>query len=113
MVGRIYYACHPERFTSAGFVRQVGRACGRPVRLIGLPEPLARLILRVTGGVAGALGRTTVLTADKAHEFFQPAWTGDPGPLSRDTGWRAAEGLERGLAATAGWYREQGWMPPA
>ena len=37
----------------------------------------------VTEAAARLAGQTTILTADKANEFFQPAWTGDPGPLTR------------------------------
>ena len=55
-------------------------------------------------------GQTTILTRDKANEFFQPAWTGDPEPLTRDSGWRAAHDLASGMADTLGWYRSAGWL---
>jgi nucleoside-diphosphate-sugar epimerase len=42
--------------------------------------------------------------------LFQPAWTGDPEPLARDTGWRAIRNLEIGLAETYAWYRTAGWL---
>ena len=39
----------------------------------------------------------------------------EPGPrspaaLQRDTGWQAQWDLARGLARTATWYRETGWL---
>ena len=55
-------------------------------------------------------GQTTILTADKANEFFQPAWTGDPAALTRDTGWRAARDLRTGLRRDLRWYRTAGWL---
>jgi nucleoside-diphosphate-sugar epimerase len=64
----------------------------------------------VTEAAARLAGQTTILTADKANEFFQPAWTGDPEPLARDTGWRAIRNLETGLAETYAWYRTAGWL---
>lgn len=109
-IGRTYYAAHPEVFTSAGFVRAVAHALGRTARVVPLPLGLARAALTVTEITARAAGRPTILTTDKAHEFFQPAWTGDPAPLARDAGWRAERNLERGLAETAAWYREHGWL---
>ena len=113
-VGRTYYACHPEVFTSAGFVRAVGAAwrgvAAAPVRVVPLPAALAQLALRVTGTAARLAGKATILTPDKAHEFFQPAWTGDPAPLEADAGWRAGHDLQSGLAATAQWYRDQHWL---
>ena len=109
-VGRIYYACHPEVATSAGFVRAVGTAMGRRLSIVPIPAPLGRALLGVTELAARITGQTTILTRDKANEFFQDAWTGDPGPLSRDSGWRAAHDLESGLADTYRWYRNAGWL---
>ncbi len=113
-VGRIYYPCHPEIFSSESFVQAVGRAV-RPDRtadlpILHLPLALARGVLGLTGWAAGVAGKATVLTADKANEFFQEAWTGNPSALTRDTGWRAENGLDSGLRLTAEWYRTEGWM---
>lgn len=109
-IGHTYYACHPELFSSAEFVRAVGRAMGRGVRVIPLPAFAARLALGVTGAAARASGRATILTPDKAHEFFQPAWTGDPAALIRDTGWQPRHDLTSGLAETTRWYRDHDWL---
>ena len=109
-VGRAYYACHPEVFTGAELVRAVGRAMGKSPRLIRVPAPIGRGVLRVTEAAARLTGRTTILTADKANEFFQPAWTGDPEPLARDAGWQAARDLRTGLEETYQWYRTAGWL---
>lgn len=109
-VGKIYYACHPEIIGSGDLVRRVGAALGRNVRVVPLPDWVARGALTLTGLAARISGRPTILTPDKANEFLQPAWTGDPGPLIDDTGWQPSHDLSRGLAATAAWYREQGWL---
>ena len=109
-VGRLYYACHPETFTSAAFVRSVGAALGRSVRVLRLPRPLGSAALSVTGAAARLAGRPTILTPDKANEFFQAAWTGDPRPLAEETGWAPEFNLEGGLAHTYEWYRSAGWL---
>ena len=108
--GRTYYACHPEVFTGADMARAVGRAMGRRPAVIRVPAAIGRGVLRVTETAARLAGQTTILTVDKANEFFQPAWTGDPEPLTRDTGWRAARDLDTGLAETYAWYRSAGWL---
>ena len=108
--GGTFYACHEEVVTSGGMVRLVAAAMGRQVRLVPLPAVLARAALTITGGVAALAGRTTILTADKANEFLQPAWTGDPRPLTAATGWRARHDLASGLAETYRWYRAAGWL---
>ena len=109
-IGKTYYPCHSEIFTSGEFVIRVGASIGRRIRTIHLPLGLARLALGITGMAARIAGQTTILTADKANEFFQPAWTGSPAALQRDSGWSAAQSLTDGLIATAGWYRAEGWL---
>lgn len=109
-VGATYYPCHPQVFTSRQFAESVGVALGRKVTIPGVPHWVARPMLSATGTMARLAGRATILTADKAHEFFQPAWTGDPSALSTDTAWAARHDLASGLALTAAWYREAGWL---
>jgi len=115
--GRIYYACHPEIFTSRQFIeavaavlRDVGAAPAPSVRVLPLPRLLARGALALTAAAAWAAGKATILTPDKATEFFQPAWTADPGPLMQHTGWTPRHDLTLGLRATARWYLEHGWL---
>ena len=107
---RTYCGTHPDVFTSTDFVRSVAVAMGRTVAVIKVPHTVGRGILAVTETVARLTRRATILTTDKANEFFQPAWTGDPAPLTRDTGWRARRNLASGLADTWDWYRSAGWV---
>ena len=109
-IGGIYAACHPEVFTSAELCHAVARAMGRSVTTIRIPSPIGRALLSLTEAGARMTRQVTILTTDKANEFFQPAWTGDPGPLTRDTGWQADYDLQRGLADTYEWYRQAGWL---
>ena len=108
--GRIYHACHPEIFTSAELARSVGAAMGRSVRTLRVPVGLGRALLSITEASARVTGQTTILTTDKANEFFQPAWTGDPTPLMRDCGWQPSYDLRTGLSHTYQWYRQAGWL---
>lgn len=108
--GRVYYAAHPHRTTSRGFVEAVGRAVGGHPRIIKLPGLLARGALWAVGSLATLAGRTTLLTLDKAHEFLAPAWTCRADALVRDAGWSAEVDLEPGLTRTAAWYRTEGWL---
>jgi nucleoside-diphosphate-sugar epimerase len=109
-IGGTYTACHPEVFTTAQFGNAVAAVMGRSVTTVRIPPQLGRALLSISEMAARLANQTTVLTSDKANEFFQPAWTGDPGPLTRDSGWRAVYDLGRGLADTYQWYRNSGWL---
>ena len=109
-LGRIYAACHPDVFTSAELGQAVAATMGLTAATIRIPRPVGRALLALTGAGARLARQATILTTDKANEFFQPAWTGDPGPLTRDTGWQAVYDLKRGLTDTYAWYRQAGWL---
>ncbi len=109
-VGKTYLPCHPEVFTSGALARAIGTALGRDVLVLGVPEPIARGLLAAIGGAAKLTGTASVLSSEKAAEFFEPAWTGSPAALIADTGWTPEADLSRGLAATAEWYRKEGWL---
>lgn len=112
-VNRVYFAVHPRVVTSRSFAVAIARAvrtgAGDPW-VLPVPGPLARGVLWTIGTVVGLTGGSTLLTADKANEFLAPAWTARADALARDTGWRAETDLEMGLARTAAWYREKGWL---
>lgn len=109
-VGKTYLPCHPDVFTSSAFARAIGAALGRDVMVLGIPEPVARGLLAAIGGAVKLTGAASVLSSEKAAEFFEPAWTGSPAELMADTGWRPQADLARGLAETASWYRKEGWL---
>jgi nucleoside-diphosphate-sugar epimerase len=109
-IGRLYYPCHTERFSSRRLVLAAGRALGRDPRILAVPAGIARPALQLTGALARLAGRSTVLNGDKANEFLARAWTGDPSALTRDTGWAAKHDLSQGMRLTASWYREAGWV---
>lgn len=104
--GRAYFTNHPEVVTTRDIVTGIAKSMGRSVTVLPVPRPLASLALGAVGGVSGLLKRKTILRADKAHEFFQPAWTADPAPMMGDTGWVPAHDMALGLARTWDWYRE-------
>ena len=107
---RTYCACHPEAISSRRLIELVGAAMGKRVKIFGIPEPLGRAILWATDRAARVAGKATVLSFDKAAEFFAPAWLADPGPLTTATGWTARHDCETGARLTADWYRQHRWL---
>lgn len=109
--GRLYHTAGPEVVTQRELVQAIGRAFGRrDVRVVALAPPLVRMVLRLSAAAASLTGRVTQLAPNKGPELLAPAWTCSSEAVARDTGWRAAIPLERGLTETAAWYREQRWL---
>ena len=118
--GKVYFACHGEIVTVQDFVERVheavhhvtspGHRTPRTPRRIRIPVWIAKRVLTVNGTLSRLLGRRTLLSADKSRELLADAWTCAAAALERDTGWTARINLHEGLATTAQWYREHGWL---
>lgn len=106
----VYYPAHPTPTTARALVERMGDALGVRVRVLPLPRALVRPLFTLTGTAAKLAGRATLLSADKANEILADAWLCSPAALTAATGWHAATDLAAGLAATAEWYREAGWL---
>jgi nucleoside-diphosphate-sugar epimerase len=110
VTGSAYFVNHPEVVTSRELVHAIAATMHRRVRVLGLPGGVVRPILHITGTAARLARRSTILNADKASEFLQPAWTADPSPFMRDAGWMPAFDLASGLAETYRWYQDAHWL---
>lgn len=109
--GGVYHAAHPALLTQRDLAMTVARAAGATgAHIVPLPAPLVWAALHVTGAAAALRGRATLLSPAKLPELLAPAWTGSSAALERDAGWRAVIGHEAGLAQTADWYRQAGWL---
>jgi nucleoside-diphosphate-sugar epimerase len=109
-IGRTFAVCHPEIVTTRSLASRLGEATGKRPRIIGVPRPVANAILGLSQLGAQVTRRATLLSLDKAAEFFAAAWTADPAPFTAATGWRAGTDLATGAVKTVEWYREAGWI---
>jgi hypothetical protein len=74
---------------------------------LATPRPILRL-----GAAVDRLfrGDKAKLTADRAAYFSHPDWVVSPSNIPATDVWKAEIGTEAGLAQTASWYREKGWL---
>ena len=85
--------------------------CERAARCAACPFPPALLRMAATANLAAArlLGYAPMLTPGKVREITHPDWLCDSHDFALATGWRAAVGLEAGLARAYG--RQDAWTP--
>jgi nucleoside-diphosphate-sugar epimerase len=94
-------------YDHAEFARLIGEAVGREPLVVRVPKigmmagaAVQTLMAKLTGGLPK-------LSFDRARYFAHPDWV-VRGPLP--PGWSPRIGAREGLAATATWYREKGWL---
>jgi len=92
---------------AADLARAIGDAVGR--RVIAVPLPKSALV--VGSMIDSALrGKRAKLTRDRVAYFCHPDWTASPLARPSDEVWRPEIETRAGLAATAQWYRAEGWL---
>ncbi len=97
----------PGGWSHREFARSLARAVGVRAAVISSPGILLRLAARVDHLVRGERAK---LTVDRAAYFSHQNWVVEPKRAPPSELWRAQIPTEQGLADTAQWYREQGWL---
>ena len=85
----------------------IGAAVGRRVRVPHLPAGALRLAARLDKAVRGDGAK---LTADRVGYMAHPDWVCRPDKAPPPALWQPEIATEDGLAATAAWYRAEGWL---
>ena len=97
----------PNGWSHREFARALSRAVGRRAFTFAAPRPLVR-----AGALLDRLVRRgkAKLTPDRAAYFCHPDWVVSSGHCPPPDLWRAEIATEQGIADTARWYREHGWL---
>ena len=88
----------------------LGAALGRRVRGLHAPAALFLAAAGVSEAVARVQRRTAAFDRRRALDVAHHSYTCDVAATERASGWRAQVGLADGLARTARWYRDRGWL---
>lgn len=89
------------------FGRALGRALGRRVVTVSTPRPILGLFSQFDRLLRRDRAK---LTADRVAYFCHPDWMVDPGRGAPESLWQPEVETDYGLAETANWYRQQGWL---
>lgn len=98
---------HPGGRTHRAFAAALGVAVGRKIRTVSMPAPLVKLGARLDRLFRGSNAK---LTPDRARYFCHSDWVANREKHPNSAIWEPAIRLQTGLAQTAAWYREQGWL---
>ena len=89
------------------FAEALGTAVGRRGVSLSMPSSLLKLGARADRLLRGDKAK---LTTDRAAYFCHADWVVDPAHAAPPGLWQPRIATPEGLAATAQWYRAQGWL---
>ncbi|MEQ7873981.1 NAD(P)-dependent oxidoreductase [Sphingomonas sp. ASV193] len=96
---------HP--LTHRALAAALGAAFSRKVAALSTPAPLLKGAAHLDRLVRGPRAK---LTPDRASYFSHPDWAANPARAVPAALWQPRVALADGLAATAQWYRREGWL---
>lgn len=102
----------PDDGTAGGWThkelaRAIGKAMGKGVWAPSLPRKFLAGAARIDRAVRADKAK---LTPDRARYMSHPDWVADPERHVSADIWAAEIQADHGLAATAQWYRDAGWL---
>jgi nucleoside-diphosphate-sugar epimerase len=97
----------PGGWSHKEFAEALAASLGRGTMSFSVPSAVMKL-----GARADRLlrGKRAKLTADRAAYFAHPDWVANPDKAVSASFWTPRIATPDGLASTAAWYREQGWL---
>ncbi len=111
MNGRKYFLSDGNVYTSSDFSNLVRHALGTPwVLRFTAPVWLLKVITDIGALTARATGKITALNRDKFNILRQRNWRCDIEPTADELGYHPHYDLDRGVAETIAWYKEEEWL---
>lgn len=98
---------HPQGYSHAQIARLMGEAFGKRVLGVHFPKGVLQLAAKVDRLVRGDKAK---LTSDRVGYMSHPDWVCDPVKAPARELWTAQIAAPEGMAATAQWYRDNGWL---
>lgn len=100
----------PRSYAWSELADHLSAALGRRVRALHAPVAAFLTAAAVSEVTARVVRRAAVLDRRRALDIARHSYTCDVSATERASGWWARVGLADGLAQTARWYRELGWL---
>lgn len=111
MNGRKYFLSDGKVYQSSDFSRLIHKALGCPWWIrIKAPVWLLHIVTTCGEWASRMTGKVTALNNDKYHILRQRNWRCDVEPAMDELGYHPHYDLERGVAETISWYKQEGWL---
>lgn len=101
---------HPARHGWPALGLALAEALGVEARIVRVPPALFWTAGLVSEVVSRFTGTPPAMDRRRAQDMSRHRWTADVTPTREALGWEAGVDIRQGLALTAAWYREEGWL---
>ena len=108
-IGETMYVGHPEPRTASEIMRIVASVCGRRSRAGRIPGA-ALSTAAALGNLLWKTGARPMIDGGRLAEFQAAGFVCSSGRIRDVVGFVADTVLEDGMARTARWYRDEGWL---
>ncbi len=109
--GGTYFLTHDESLSPERLAAEIAKALGRGGRPVRIAAGVLGLAGRVLDLASQLTGRPPLLGHQRLVDLGGEHWTCTAALARRTVGWEARTALADGLARTAAWYRQNGWLP--
>lgn len=108
---RAYFLTDGGVYSSSAFSALIRKNLGNPVVLrIKSPLFVLKVVSLAAQFIAARSGKSSTLNMDKYKIMKQRNWQCDIAPTTNELGYKPAYNLERGVAETIAWYKQEGWL---
>ena len=106
----VFLLSNREVWTVSDLLGLIQRGIGKRALRVRVPDRVVRFLGAVVEDGAKLAGKRSMFGRDKALEMTQRAWSCSPEKARRLLGWEARVPVERGMAESLDWYREEGLL---
>ncbi len=109
-IGETFFLTHPEPVATTDLPGHFSEALGRRVAGLRVPGGVLATAASVSEGWGKLTGRMPMFNRQKVRELTAANWVCSHEKARDRIGFTADTAIADGLARTARWYREQGWL---
>ncbi len=108
--GHTCFVAHARPVRVSDLLDAIRSAVGRPARLVPVPAAILYPIAVAADALGRIIGRTLPINRRRYAEMYSQGFVCHVDRLRDELGIQATVDLPEGIARTAAWYREQGWL---
>jgi nucleoside-diphosphate-sugar epimerase len=106
----VYHVAENRGYAWSEVAQLIAKAVGRRAWEVRIPAALVEAAAAASEWGAAMIGSSTIFNRDKARELLAEGWLCETEAARKELGFQALIPLPEGLALTAEWYRNNGWL---